>query len=67
MISLYDYLGKAAGRELGTQVKTYAALKKTKIGFRDISNPVYKGKVMLYEREFLDEFFKTQAIFGNNR
>ena len=67
MISLYDYLGKAAGSELGTQVKAYADLRKTDNGFRDVSNSIYKGKVMLYGREFLDEFFKVQAIFGNNR
>lgn len=67
MISLYDYLGKAAGKELGTQVKAYADLREIKKGFRDVSNSKYKGLVLLYDRSFLDEFFKVQAIFGNNR
>ncbi len=58
MISLYDYLGKAAGKELGAQVAEYAALKKAKFGVRKVSNPKYTGEVMLYERTLLDEFFQ---------
>ena len=57
-ISLYDYLGKAAGPELGKRVADYAALKKAPHKLRQISNPKYVGNVMLYPREFLDEFFR---------
>ena len=65
-MSLYDYLGKAAGSELGAQVAAFAASKKAKIETREISNPRYTGKVMLYERSLLDEFFKSSVI-GTNR
>jgi hypothetical protein len=67
MISLYDYLGTAAGKELGRQVSNYAKFKKIKVGFREVSNSKYKGLVLLYDRSFLDEFLEVQAIFGNNR
>jgi len=57
-ISLYDYLGHAAGSDLGQQV----AFAATKAGVitetRQVSNPVYKGPVMLYPRSFLDLYFK---------
>jgi hypothetical protein len=57
MMSLYDYLDRAAGMELGGEVnKTARALKET-IQEKEISNPKYTGKVHLYRREFLDEYF----------
>jgi hypothetical protein len=60
MISLYDYLGRAAGLELGGLVcKTAVALKEP-IGKREITNTRYKGKVHLYRREFLDEYFSLK-------
>jgi hypothetical protein len=62
MMSLFDYLGRAAGKELGAQVAEFATKNKTTIGFRQVSNPKYTGKVLLYERSFLDEFFKSKAI-----
>ncbi len=64
MISLYDYLGKAAGSELGKKVNAYAYIRQTETGLRYVENPVYKGKIMLYTREFLDEFFRVQEIFS---
>jgi hypothetical protein len=60
LISLYDYLGYAAGGELGKQVATAAGKAKEKIGKRFVTNTRYKGKVMLYKREFLQEYFKNQ-------
>lgn len=63
MISLYDYLGKPAGKELGAQVAAFAASKKAKFETRQVTNPRYTGKVMLYEKSLLDEFFKpTMSI-----
>ena len=56
-VSLYDYLGHAAGADLGQQV-AYAAAKAGVITeTRQVSNPVYKGPVMLYPRSFLDLYF----------
>ena len=57
MMSLYDYLGHAAGPELGKQVASAAARVGVKGSMREISNPVYKGPVMLYPKSFLDNFF----------
>jgi hypothetical protein len=63
MISLYDYLGHAAGFELGKKVNAYAYIRQAETGVRYVENPVYKGKIMLYTREFLDEFFRVQEMF----
>lgn len=60
LISLYDYLGYAAGSQLGKQVATAATKAKEKIGRREISNTRYKGEVLLYRREFLQEYFSTK-------
>ena len=67
MVSLYDYLGKAAGAELGKQVADYAAVRKAKFETRTVTNPRYNGIIMLYEKTFLDEFFKVKAVIGTNR
>ena len=58
MMSLYDYLGHAAGSELGQQVAYAAAKAGVVTETRQVSNPVYKGPVMLYPRSFLDLYFK---------
>ena len=60
MMSLYDYLGHAAGMPLGEQVAKRATALGVKMETRDISNPKYTGKVMLYPEKFLNEYF------GNN-
>lgn len=60
LISLYDYLGYAAGGELGKQVATAATKAKEKIGRRVVSNTRYKGEVLLYRKEFLEEYFKNK-------
>jgi hypothetical protein len=63
MMSLYDYLGYPAGAKLGEQVAAYATLRKTKFGTRTVSNPNYKGEVMLYTKEFLEECFNAKKLF----
>ena len=60
LISLYDYLGYAAGGELGKQVATAAMKTKEKIGKRFVTNTRYKGEILLYRREFLQEYFSTK-------
>lgn len=64
MMSLYDYLGKAAGPELGKEVCEVAVKLKETIKEKEISNPKYTGKVHLYRREFLDLYFKDK-IYEN--
>jgi hypothetical protein len=64
MISLYDYLGKAAGMELGGKVHQYALIRRVKSGFRFVVTPSYRGSIALYPKEFLDEFFAVQKLFS---
>jgi len=59
MTSLYDYLGHAAGSELGQQVATAARKAGVKHEIREIKNPKYSGPVMLYPRAFLDLYFRN--------
>jgi len=59
MLSLYDYLGYPAGGNLGKEVAEAAAKAKVKFEMREISNPKYTGKVMLYPELFLKEYFEA--------
>ena len=58
MISLFDYLGRKAGPELGLQVATAAKKAGVKHEIREVSNIKYTGPIMLYPRSFLDLYFK---------
>ena len=58
MKSLYDYLGHAAGSELGQQVATAARRAGVKGEMREVSNPKYRGPVMLWPTAFLDLYFR---------
>jgi len=62
LLSLFDYLGKPAGMKLGKEVNEAAKAKKIKFTIREISNPKYTGKVMLYPKSFLDEYFKVKPV-----
>ena len=57
MVSLYDYLGHAAGFSLGEAVAKVALSKGVAMGSREVSNPKYTGKVALYPETFLKEYF----------
>ena len=57
MMSLFDYLGHAAGPELGQRVAAAAAQNRIKFETRDVSTKTYNGKIMLYPKLFLDQFF----------
>jgi hypothetical protein len=58
MMSLYNYLGHAAGSELGKKVHETAIKLKEPIKTREIDTKIYKGPVCLYRKEFLQEYFK---------
>lgn len=60
MMSLYDFLGYAAGKELGGLVCKTAIKLKEPIQEREITNTRYKGKVHLYRKEFLEEYFRLR-------
>jgi len=63
MLSLFDYLKRPAGSQLGEQVAAYAKLRKAKYGTKQVSNPVYQGEVMVYTKAFLDECFNAKKLF----
>ena len=75
MISVFDYLGRAGGKELCGRIKLYAdkvGAKSEKT--RRVSNPKYIGDVTLYEEDFLDEYVRVhpeenlkKAVIGTNR
>jgi len=60
MMSLYDYLGKAAGKSLGASVASAAAKQKIKMETRDVANKKYTGPVTLYPKYFLDSYFNKK-------
>lgn len=62
MLSLYDYLGKAAGADLGRQVYQVANSQKIKVTEKHVSNPAYSGKVLMYPKSFLDSYFKVKPV-----
>ena len=57
MLSLFDYLGKPAGSELGKQVAAAAAVDKIKFNVKYVSNPKYKGDILMYPKTWLDNYF----------
>jgi hypothetical protein len=57
-LSLYDYLGHAAGSKLGKDVANAAAVEKIEYRTKTVTNPTYSGEIMMYPRPFLDKFFK---------
>ena len=57
MISLYDYLGHAAGPDLGKKVASAAARAGVKHEIREVNHRGWTGPIMLYPRDFLDNFF----------
>ena len=59
MLSLYDYLGRAAGKRLGLEVALYARQQGSKIEIRQVSNPKYSGPVNLYTEDLLLAFFNN--------
>jgi len=76
-LSLYDYLGKAAGGALGKEVAQAAYDAKIKTQQREVSNPAYVGKIQLYPKDFLDFYFRpaesnpleapiTEDMFGED-
>lgn len=67
MMSLYDYLGRAAGKELGGKVFQTAMILKETVDERPVTNPKYTGNVHLYRREFLDEYFNKKIYEGEQK
>lgn len=62
MVSLFDFLGHAAGASLGAAVYGVARRTREKVETRIVETKTYKGKVMLYRKAFLNDYFKSQRI-----
>jgi len=61
MLSLYDYLNRAAGAELGKKVAEEAFKQGVRIESKEIQNPTYEGKILMYPKQFLDSYFNPPA------
>lgn len=63
MVTLYEYLGKPAGKQLAKDVCFYAIHCRVKKSYKDIwlrkKGKQYPEKVQVfcYEKEFLDHYF----------
>lgn len=64
--SLFDYLGKAAGAELGTAVYQAARRARSPIAIREVSTKRYTGKIVLYTKQFLDDYFTLKLTTSTN-
>lgn len=62
MLSLFDYLGKPAGTELGGKVYEAARKDNIPVTTREVHTKTYSGKVMLYPKTFLDDFFTEKEV-----
>lgn len=60
MLSLFDYLGRPAGGELGKQVYDAAYQLKVPVETRHVTTKTYTGDVMLYPEGFLKEYFENK-------
>lgn len=60
MTSLFDYLGRAAGAELGGQVYATAKRLKEAVESRIVETKNYTGQVMVYRKAFLEEYFQNK-------
>ena len=56
-ISLFDYLGKPAGKEVGGRVNERAQEFGVNVLKRFVRNKNYTGKVNLYPEAFLEYYF----------
>jgi hypothetical protein len=64
-MSLYDYLGKPAGSDLGEQVFRAASVSRIPVKTKEVTTPKYKGKIMMYPENWLIGYFSTgQSNFG---
>jgi hypothetical protein len=65
MMSLYEYLGRAAGPELGKKVAEAAGKARVKIDSHYVENSRYKGDILKYPKEFLDSYFRPQTAIDD--
>jgi hypothetical protein len=59
-LSLYEFLGRAAGSNLGLKIHQIASRNGITIGERNVSNRKYTGKIKTYPKSFLVGFFSDK-------
>ena len=64
-VSLYDFLGKAAGSKLGKEVYRAAQLASQPTVIKHVDNPAYTGKIVMYKPEF--PYKGNQVIISSGR
>ena len=62
LISLYTFLKRAAGPELGKQVYQEAVSQDIPFGEKHITNPRYTGRVLIYPISWLEKYFGQKYI-----
>ena len=62
MLSLYDYLDKPAGSELGKKIAQQATEQKIVIVTKYVSNPKYTGQILMYPKDWLDKMFSQSNL-----
>lgn len=60
--TLYEWLGRAAGDELGLRVSIKAKEVGIKLGSKYIDHKGYKGEVRTYPKDFLEKYFSEEKI-----
>tara|TARA_R110000803_G_scaffold85165_3_gene151435 strand:+ start:404 stop:628 length:225 start_codon:yes stop_codon:yes gene_type:complete len=56
-LSLYDYLGRAAGPKLGLSVAAEAMEKGVSPKQKVVEHSGYDGKILTYPKQFLVDYF----------
>jgi hypothetical protein len=56
-LSLYDYLGRAAGGKLGKAVNEEAMKQGVSYKYREVKAHTYEGKILTYPKQFLVDYF----------
>jgi len=62
-LSLYDFLKKSAGTELGKEVYKTAKFLGEEVSTKRVETPTYKGVVMCYPPKFLNYIFTLPKFY----
>lgn len=60
-MSLYDFLGKAAGPTLGKQVFAFAKKENQRPMTKQVNQGGFNGKVLCYDPLFLEKYFTLRS------
>jgi hypothetical protein len=65
-MSLYDYLGRAAGSKLGKQVFNYSKKLKITTKSKHVKHDGYDGIIICYPVDFLKSYFYEKEKFNKH-